>query len=213
MFTPQRAMKWVPWFALLLAACRPPIGTDVNDAHSEADTGADSGLDSGRDSAEDSGTDSGTDTAGGTTDSSSLAVDIDFGGVSYVIGCDEASGADFVHTYDDALGNAAGRVTCATSTQGEFVFTFTSGGVGSWTDPSAGVNFVWSGPAGERLAHSEGALVARSWQVEVTRFDRLDTRTIEIESVFHALYEDGSGAQVGELTGQFAVRLGCTNCP
>lgn len=200
--------------SLLLAACLAPIGSETGvvtyDSAVLEDSGGGDSNETG-DSAGDSGRDTGEDTA--AADPSTFVATVTYGSGSFDLACSARTGVTFEHTYDDALGNTAGRVRCLTEADGEFQLTFTSGGVGQWSAPDAGVDYVWIGMTGERLGYYEPNLTPTAWTIEFSRYEQIDARTIQLEASFSGTFVDSLAAPVGSLSGTISAALTCTNCP
>ena len=146
-------------------------------------------------------------------DASVLSASVTYYGIGLELACSATTGGTFEHTYDDALGNVAGRVACANAGNGEVQITFTRGSTGEWQDPDDGVDFTWTASTGEKLGYYEPKLVATGWSMSFSRFEQLDTRTILLEATFSAEFGDPSGGTIGAVDGTTVATLTCTNCP
>ena len=200
----------MPLFVLCAVGCirdpEPDSGGPAADTADSAAGPADTGQ------SEDS-----ADTSGGTGDTavdpSVFSAAVTFGSTAFQLDCTSASGSAFVHTYDDALGNVSGRVICADGTNGEVQITFTTGVAGMWSDPTAGVDFRWTGASGERLGYFEADLTTVAWNIEFATFQRLDTRTIQLSATFSGAWNTPAGTVAGTIAGSADAILSCTNCP
>lgn len=189
-----------------------PIGNETGAVPYDSAMADDSGGETGtEDSATDSGIDSGGDTA--APDPSTVTATVTYENTSFNLACSATAGTVFEHTYDDALGNTAGRVRCLTDADGEFQLTFTRGQVGEWSSPDAGVDYLWTGIIGERLGYYEPNLQASAWNIAFSRYEQVDTRTIQLEATFSGTFTDSQGAPLGSLDGAISAALSCTNCP
>jgi len=211
---------------VLLLACTPAKdAADRASGDTSADTadagGGDTGdadsadPDSGDSDTADSDT-SGSDTGGSDTgepDTGWMTADIVYGGTSYTLSCDATSGEGFSRLFSDALGNLPGLVSCGVEGSGAAAISFVSGTTGSWASPDDGFDARWSGPSGESLAWGVDGHVATAWQLDITRFDRLDGHTVDFAATFRSTWTDEGGAAVGTLSGAVDTHLECPSCP
>ena len=106
----------------------------------------------------------------------------------------------------DALGNVAGSVTCTSGDGHALALTFTRGSAGAWTDPGAGVDFVWTLPDGERVHHGAEGLTPTRWSVAITRWERLTLETIALDATLSGAWA-GAADQDARVDATFAVGL------
>ncbi len=180
----------------VLACVSDPGDTGPSDTADTADTAADTGSDSG---------DTAADTADTAADAGTVVVAVTLGdGPTQVLACGAGAAGQLDASYDDALGNTAGRVRCA-GDLGTFELLWTNGRPGAWTDPDGGVSFSWTDAAGAGWRDETAGRTA--WSVTFDRYERQDVRTLRLEGAAGAVW----GPLQVEAT--VAVNLACTNCP
>ncbi len=186
----------------LLLACLGESGPagDVDSGSAGADSGETG------DSAADTGDSGGADDSGDTgAADDTVHVEVTRGdGPSQALDCGQDQPGHFDASFDDALGNTAGHLSCA-GELGSFLLQWTNGHAGSWATPDDGVSFTWTGSDAVPWRYDSDGL--SSWSVAFAEYDRTDTQTLALQ---------GSAAAVWALLtvdATFEARLDCTNCP
>ena len=179
---------------LALAACRGATGgRESQDTAARADTAAHATTDTADTSLRDTGDTSPPDTSPpAPVPTGRVDVRAWRAGVTHVWACVDS---DLSGGWVDALGNVAGSVTCAAEDGHSLALTFTRGGAGSWSDPSGGVDFVWTLPDGARVQHAAGELAPTRWSVAFTRWERVTLDTIALDATLAGTWTPASGGE------------------
>ena len=127
-----------------------------------------------------------------------------YGDAGMVAACGADGDGVLEASFDDALGNVAGRVSCATSS-GTLLLQFTNGHPGAWTSPDEGVSYLWTDPWGGTLDYSTAGRT--EWAASFDSFERLDTKTLRLVAALSGTWDDT------QLSAAVDVTMGCTNCP
>ena len=161
------------------------------------------GNDSGAaDTSTDADTDADADTA--VEPAGSVSVTVFYGDAGTISACGPDTDGVLAASFDDALGNVAGRVRCSSPT-GELLLQFTNGHAGAWTDPDGGVSFQWTDPVGTTLTYDTAGRT--EWGVTFDRFDRVDTKTIHLAGSMAGTWPEVTVAAAVDVV------MPCTNWP
>ena len=149
-------------------------------------------------------TDSDADADADTDATGTVSVTVFYGDAGIIAACGPDTDGVLEASFDDALGNVAGRVRCS-GPSGELLLQFTNGHLGAWTDTTDGVSFLWADPWGGTLAYSTAGRTA--WAASFDTVERLDTQTLRLVAALSGEWSDT------RLNATVDVTMGCTNCP
>lgn len=196
---------------LFLAACgggEPSPVVDTADRHTgamdtagdtAADTGSDTGVDTAPDSAEDSADDSATDTAAELPASISLSGS--YVGVPFALACN-AGDAGLQRSWSNAVGDKVGSFSCTDGSS--LSVTFIDPVVGTWTDPTGGMNYTYTDVGGGVLHWYEGP--PTEWSLTFTAVEWTAIDQFVLTGSLTGTWSNGN------LAGSFSVAVPCTNC-
>lgn len=144
-------------------------------------------------------------------DTAALRADVTYGGVPSTVEC--GGGASLMtHTFVDAMGNVAGEVSCVSGAGDTLRITFTSGMVGSWTEPGT-ADWSWTSATGDVLAWGAAGTVNTAWSLSFSTFTRTTTKSIDFEAAFSGAWNDDAAVELGTVDGTVAATLTCDGCP